>query len=256
MSAAGSLPGFEVPLHRSLTEPILMGGAPRALAIVIGTTAAAIGLGLQQWVAGPGAVGGRHTIAVLAARRDPDVAVVLVRHAAPAGLVVMLSLAEYRPRADRLADHLPWAALAGPGIVLNKDGSVPAHGALPGAGPGKRDRGRTGRPVRAGQQRAAPPGLWLGAVLRGERRPAPHYPDSAFPDPASALVDAERRAAFEGGRPAFESAYHLTLVYLPPPTVRPRRKRPCWSATARPAGATGTASVPASSRRPTASSTC
>ena len=35
----------------------------------------------------------------------------------------MLSLAEYRPRADRLADHLPWAALAGPGLVLNKDGS-------------------------------------------------------------------------------------------------------------------------------------
>ena len=26
-------PGFEVPLHRSLTEPILMGGAPRTVAI-------------------------------------------------------------------------------------------------------------------------------------------------------------------------------------------------------------------------------
>jgi type IV secretion system protein VirB4 len=53
--------------------------------------------------------------------------------------------------------------------------------------------------------------------FEAERRPAPHYPDSSFPDPASALVDAERRAAFEGGRPAFESAYHLTLVFLPPP---------------------------------------
>ena len=30
----GSLPGFEVPLHRSLTEPILLGGAPRTVATV------------------------------------------------------------------------------------------------------------------------------------------------------------------------------------------------------------------------------
>jgi len=35
----------------------------------------------------------------------------------------VLNLAEYRRRADRLADHLPWAALVAPGIVLNKDGS-------------------------------------------------------------------------------------------------------------------------------------
>ena len=35
----------------------------------------------------------------------------------------MLNLAEYRNRADRLADLLPWAALIAPGIVLNKDGS-------------------------------------------------------------------------------------------------------------------------------------
>ncbi|HEY1146125.1 MAG TPA: hypothetical protein VGE84_07280, partial [Allosphingosinicella sp.] len=35
----------------------------------------------------------------------------------------MLALHEYRRRADRLADHLPWAALVAPGTVLNKDGS-------------------------------------------------------------------------------------------------------------------------------------
>ena len=34
----------------------------------------------------------------------------------------MLSLSEYRHRADRLADHLPWAALIAPGDILNKDG--------------------------------------------------------------------------------------------------------------------------------------
>ena len=35
----------------------------------------------------------------------------------------MLNLGEYRRRADRLADHLPWAALVAPGVVLNKDGA-------------------------------------------------------------------------------------------------------------------------------------
>ena len=36
--------GFYAPVHRSLTEPILLGGAPRAVAILNGTLAAAIGL--------------------------------------------------------------------------------------------------------------------------------------------------------------------------------------------------------------------
>ena len=38
--------GFYAPVHRALTEPILLGGAPRAVAIVNGTLAAAVGLGL------------------------------------------------------------------------------------------------------------------------------------------------------------------------------------------------------------------
>ena len=72
--------GFEVPIHRALAEPILLGGAPRGVAILNGTLAAALGLGLQQWVAGLiiWAIG--HSLAVFAAKRDPDFAPVLVRH--------------------------------------------------------------------------------------------------------------------------------------------------------------------------------
>jgi type IV secretion system protein VirB3 len=44
--------GFTVPVHRALTEPILLAGAPRAFAILNGTLAGAIGLGLQLWLAG------------------------------------------------------------------------------------------------------------------------------------------------------------------------------------------------------------
>ena len=33
----------------------------------------------------------------------------------------MMSLREYRNKAAHLADFLPWAALVGEGVVLNKD---------------------------------------------------------------------------------------------------------------------------------------
>ena len=75
-----SIDGFEVPLHRALTEPILLAGAPRAIAIVNGTVAAAVGLGLQQWLAGIALWAVGHSLAVFAARRDPDFAPVLIRH--------------------------------------------------------------------------------------------------------------------------------------------------------------------------------
>jgi type IV secretion system protein VirB4 len=52
--------------------------------------------------------------------------------------------------------------------------------------------------------------------VEAQRLPANHYPDSRFPDPASSLVDAERRAQFEEEGAHFESRYYLTLVWLPP----------------------------------------
>lgn len=75
-----AIEGFEVPLHRSLTEPILMGGAPRTVAIVNGTLAAALGLGLQLWVAGVVVWLIGHAAAVIAARKDPAFMDVLIRH--------------------------------------------------------------------------------------------------------------------------------------------------------------------------------
>jgi type IV secretion system protein VirB3 len=74
------LEGYEAPIHRALAEPILLGGAPRGLAIVNGTIAAAMGLGLQQWVAGLILWALGHTVMVFAAKRDPDFAAVLARH--------------------------------------------------------------------------------------------------------------------------------------------------------------------------------
>jgi type IV secretory pathway TrbD component len=74
------VPGFVVPLHRALTEPILLGGAPRAVAILNGTLAAAVGLGLRLWIAGLLLWLIGHGLAVWAARRDPLFVDVVRRH--------------------------------------------------------------------------------------------------------------------------------------------------------------------------------
>lgn len=71
--------GFEIPLRRSLTEPILMGGAPRSAAILIGTVAAALALGLRLWLPGLLVWLAGHTGAVMAAKADPDFMSVAIR---------------------------------------------------------------------------------------------------------------------------------------------------------------------------------
>ena len=76
-----SVPGFEVVLHRSLTEPILLAGAPRSFAILNGTLAASIGLGLRLWIPGLIVWLAGHTLAVWVTRKDPAFLMVLSRHA-------------------------------------------------------------------------------------------------------------------------------------------------------------------------------
>lgn len=63
--------GYVIPLHTSLTRPVLLGGVPRSFAILNATIAAAIAFGLQQpliglplWAIAQGA-------AAWAAARDP-----------------------------------------------------------------------------------------------------------------------------------------------------------------------------------------
>ncbi|TIQ16959.1 MAG: conjugal transfer protein [Mesorhizobium sp.] len=74
------VPGFTAPVHRALTEPILLGGAPRSVAILNGTLAAALGLGLRLWLVGIALWAVGHLAAVWAARRDPLFVEVVRRH--------------------------------------------------------------------------------------------------------------------------------------------------------------------------------
>ena len=72
--------GFELVLHRSLTEPILIGGAPRAAAILIGTLAAVLALGLRLRIAGLVLWIVGHGLAVWLTKRDPAFVEVGARH--------------------------------------------------------------------------------------------------------------------------------------------------------------------------------
>ena len=72
--------GYVVPVHRALTEHILLGGAPRGLAIANATLAGAVGLGLRLWLAGIVFFALGHLVAVWAARRDPQFVDVARRH--------------------------------------------------------------------------------------------------------------------------------------------------------------------------------
>jgi len=127
----------------------------------------------------------------------------------------MLNLAEYRNRPASLPDFLPWAALIERGLVLNKDGSFQ----------------RTAR-FRGPDLDSATPAELVGVTARlnnalrrlgsgwaifveAQRSAAQTYPYNAFPDAASALVDLERRDAFEEAGTHFESRYFLTFTWLP-----------------------------------------
>jgi type IV secretion system protein VirB4 len=128
----------------------------------------------------------------------------------------MMNLAEYRNRNSRLADFLPWVALVGSGVVLNKDGSFQRTAQF--RGPDLDSAVPAELVAVAGRLNNAFRRLGSGWAIfvEAQRHPSNRYPDSKFPDAASALVDAERKADFEEAGAHFESSYFLTFAWLPP----------------------------------------
>ncbi|OAF16570.1 conjugal transfer protein TrbE [Bradyrhizobium centrolobii] len=128
----------------------------------------------------------------------------------------MMNLGEYRRSNTRLADFLPWAALVDEGIVLNKDGSFQRTARF--RGPDLDSAVPAELVAVAGRLNNALRRLGSGwaVFVEAQRHSAGAYPPSTFPDVASALVDAERKAQFEEEGAHYESSYYLTFFYLPP----------------------------------------
>jgi type IV secretion system protein VirB4 len=128
----------------------------------------------------------------------------------------MLSLKPYADPTPYLADFLPWAALVAPGVVLNKDGCLQRTARF--RGPDLDSATPAELAAVAARLNNALRRLGSGWALFVEARrdPAIGYGADRFPDPASALVDLERREQFAEAGAHFESRYFLTFVWRPP----------------------------------------
>ncbi|ESY65545.1 MULTISPECIES: conjugal transfer protein TrbE [Mesorhizobium] len=129
----------------------------------------------------------------------------------------MMNLAEYRRTAARLADYLPWAALVAPGVVLNKDGSFQRTARF--RGPDLDSAVAAELVAVASRINNAFRRLGSGwsVFVEAQRHEAASYPESQFPNAASHLIDAERKADFDEEGVHFVSSYFLTFLFLPPP---------------------------------------
>jgi len=127
-----------------------------------------------------------------------------------------MDLRPYKQSEARLSDWLPWAGLVAPGVVLNKDGAF--------------QRTLT---FRGPDLDSSTPSELMGASARldnalkrfgsnwclhveARRSQTNVYPDSVWPEALSWLIDEERRQDFAAAGGRYESAYYLTISWLPP----------------------------------------
>lgn len=146
-----------------------------------------------------------------------DAASLLVGSAASAGLVALIARGrEHQAEPAGLADELNWGFLVDEGIVLMKDGAFLT--AFQYRGPDLGSATQEELDALAAQLNDAllPYGDGWMFHVDALRAPAAAYPESRFPSPVLARIDAERREAFRSSRPQFVSEYVLSATFLPP----------------------------------------
>jgi type IV secretion system protein VirB4 len=151
----------------------------------------------------------------------------------------MFDLRPYKSNGPKFSDYLPWAALIAPGIVLNKDGSF--QRTLHFRGPdldSSTPSELMGVAARLNNALRRFGSNWCLHV-EARRATAPGYPDSAWPDAVSWLIDEERRQVFETAGARFESRYFLTLTWLPPAERQGKLETMLFEGGERPAGGVG-----------------
>lgn len=131
----------------------------------------------------------------------------------------MLRIKAFRDTAKGVPDLLDWAALVDEGIVQGKSGALMAgyfYKAPDLASSTPSELNYLTERVNASLLKLGNGWVtWHEAV----RMPAPGYPErelSSFPDDISALIDEERRQAFEAEEAHFETEFALVFLYTPP----------------------------------------
>ncbi len=131
--------------------------------------------------------------------------------------VEMIWLRDFRSNARGLPDLLPYAAMVGPGLVLNKDGSL--LGAYEVRGQDTDSSTPDELSYVSSQLNMAIKLLGSGWMLhldaiRGAERAYPEESLSRFPDRVSRLIEDERREYFSGDK-CYSTNLVLTLTYKP-----------------------------------------
>ena len=129
-------------------------------------------------------------------------------------------LREHRPEPLGLADVLSWAFVVGDGVILQKDGSLLAGWRYYGPDLGAASELEMSALARQVHDAILPyAGDWMFHV-DAVRRSAAAYPESQFPNPVSAAIDAERREAYCKAGRRYETAYYFVATHRPEPELQ------------------------------------
>ena len=202
--------GFEVPLHRSLTERNLMGGIPRGAVVALWTITIALTVSMQNYLLL--ALGGAaHGILASLTSKDPYFLEVFQKYMqGPDRLDILVD------RKPSITDCLPWAMLIAPGVVEQKSGLL--QKTIEFRGPDLASTTKSGLVAVVARINNAFRRLDEGwsIFVEAQRNFSNQYPKSAWPDPLSEALDNERRCSFEKEGAHFDNRYYLTIVYAPP----------------------------------------
>lgn len=156
------------------------------------------------------------TLIVLAALAGVAVVALLVYAVRDAAASKMRRLGSYAGEPTDVSDLVPWAWLVAPGVVLNRNGMLQTTFVY--RGPDLDSATPQELVSMAARLNNLLRRLGDGWVLQCDmhRAPTTAYPNGhGFPEPVTYLIDEERRAEFEAGA-HYESAYYVTLAWLPP----------------------------------------
>lgn len=129
----------------------------------------------------------------------------------------MFNIGEFRKKPDRLSDLLPWAALIGQGVILNKDGSFQKTLAFRGPDLESSTQAQLVSATARLNNTLKRLGSGWAMYIEARRKAAMQYPsDNYFADPVTWLIDLERKDLFEREEENFESEYFVTFQFLPP----------------------------------------
>lgn len=137
----------------------------------------------------------------------------------------MLNLREYSDTPTLLADYLPWACIVAPGVVLNKDGSFQTSFKYRGPDLESSTEEELVSTMARVNNVLRRFGSGWALFFEAQRNEVHDYPESAFPDPLSWLVDQERALQAEESGARYASSYYLTLLWLPPADATGRAEK-------------------------------